>query len=56
MDSGFKKGVKTPVFNVECGAELEGESLSKDVIGAGLRYKEGEGVKSRKKAEAADYD
>ena len=61
MDGKFGKGVETPVLNVECGAELEGwrgfiKRFEIAVIGAGLRYKDGEGVKSRKKAEAAEYE
>ena len=61
MDGKFGKGVKTPVFNVECGAELEGwrkfiKRFEIAVIGAGLKYKDGEGVKSRRKAETAEYE
>ena len=61
VDGKFGKGVKNPVFNVECGAELEGwrkfiKRFERAVIGAGLRYMDGEGVKSRRKAEAADYE
>ena len=61
VDGKFGKGVKNPVFNVECGAELEGwrkfiKRIERAVIGAGLRYMDGKGVKSRRKAEAADYE
>ena len=56
MDNKFGRSVRTPVFNMENGAELECwrkfiKRFEIAVIGAGLRYKDSDGVRSRGKAE-----
>jgi hypothetical protein len=54
--SKFGRSVRTPVFSMKNGAEVECwrkfiKRFEIAVIGAGLRYKESEGVKSRRKTE-----
>ena len=61
MDSKFGRSVKTPVFDMENGAELECwrkfiRRFEVAVIGAGLRYKDSDGVRSRRKAEDSELE
>ena len=57
MEAKFGKGVKTPVFNIEQGAELECwrkfiKRFEIAMIGAGIKKKEHEGVQTKRSASA----
>ena len=61
MDGKFGKGLRTPVFNIESGAELECwrkfiKRFEIAVIGAGLKTKDSEGATTRKQKVNADLE